>query len=47
LASTIPAGMVGDPDDFGHVTAFVCSEHARFMTGVSLPLDGGALRGLQ
>ncbi len=47
LAATIPAGMVGDPDDFGRVAAFVCSEHARFMTGVSIPLDGGALRGLQ
>lgn len=47
LATTIPAGMVGDPEDFGHVTAFVCSQHARFMTGVSIPLDGGALRGLQ
>lgn len=47
LATTIPAGMVGDPDDFGRVAAFVCSEHARFMTGVSIPLDGGALRGLQ
>lgn len=47
LAATIPAGMVGDPDDFGRVAAFLCSEHARFMTGVSIPLDGGALRGLQ
>ena len=47
LATTIPAGMVGDPDDVGRVAAFVCSEHARFMTGVSIPLDGGALRGLQ
>lgn len=47
LASTIPAGIVGDPDDFGHVAAFMCSEHAKFMTGVGLPLDGGALHGLQ
>ena len=47
LAATIPAGFVGDPDDFGHVAAFMCSTHARFMTGVSVPLDGGALRGLQ
>ncbi len=47
LASSIPAGVVGDPDDFGHVAAFMCSEHAKFMTGVGLPLDGGALHGLQ
>ena len=47
LASSIPAGVVGDPNDFGHVAAFMCSEHAKFMTGVGLPLDGGALHGLQ
>jgi 3-oxoacyl-[acyl-carrier protein] reductase len=47
LAASIPAGVVGDPDDFGHVAAFMCSEHAKFMTGVGLPLDGGALHGLQ
>lgn len=47
LASTIPAGIVGDPDDFGRVAAFMCSVHARFVTGTSVPLDGGALRGLQ
>lgn len=47
LATTIPTGRLGDPDDFGRVVAFVCSEHARFITGASIPLDGGALRGLQ
>lgn len=47
LAAAIPAGVLGDPDDFGHVAAFMCSIHARFMTGVALPLDGGALHGLQ
>jgi len=47
LGATIPAGFVGDPDDFGHVAAFMCSAHVRFMTGVSVPLDGGVLRGLQ
>lgn len=47
LAASIPAGKVGDPDDFGHVAAFMCSEHAKFMTGAAVPLDGGALHGLQ
>jgi 3-oxoacyl-[acyl-carrier protein] reductase len=36
----------GDPGDFGRVTAFLCSEHARFVTGVALPVDGGAYLGL-
>lgn len=47
VARTIPAGRVGDPDDFGHVAAFICSEHAKFITGAAIPLDGGALHGLQ
>jgi 3-oxoacyl-[acyl-carrier protein] reductase len=37
----IPAGFVGDPGDFGRVVAFVCSESARFITGVALTVDGG------
>ncbi len=47
LAASVPAGVLGDPDDFGKVAAFMCSVHTRFMTGVALPLDGGTLRGLQ
>lgn len=42
----IPAGFIGDPDDFGRIAAFMCSEHARFMTGVHLHVDGGAYAGL-
>ena len=38
----IPAGMVGDPDDFGRIAAFLCSDASRFMTGVQLHVDGGA-----
>lgn len=47
VAASIPARALGDPDDFGHVAAFVCSEHAKFITGAAIPLDGGALHGLQ
>lgn len=37
----IPAGFVGDPGDFGQVVAFLCSQQARFITGVALTVDGG------
>lgn len=43
----VPAGVVGDPADFGAVVAFLCSEQARFITGTALPVDGGAFKGLQ
>jgi 3-oxoacyl-[acyl-carrier protein] reductase len=46
-AQGIPAGVVGDPDDFGALVAFLCSEHAKFVTGTSVHIDGGAYAGLQ
>jgi 3-oxoacyl-[acyl-carrier protein] reductase len=46
LATGIPAGVIGDPADFGRVAAFLCSEHARFMTGTAIQVDGGAYEAL-
>lgn len=45
-ASGIPAGVVGQPDDFGRIAAFLCSEPASFLTGAAVPVDGGAYGGL-
>jgi 3-oxoacyl-[acyl-carrier protein] reductase len=42
----VPVGEIGRPDDFGAVVAFLCSDHARFITGAAIPVDGGAIRGL-
>jgi 3-oxoacyl-[acyl-carrier protein] reductase len=39
-------GRTGDPDDFGKVVAFLCSETANFINGVALGVDGGAVTGL-
>jgi 3-oxoacyl-[acyl-carrier protein] reductase len=46
-ARGIPAGCVGQPDDFGAIVAFLCSEPAKFMTGAAINVDGGACAGLQ
>jgi 3-oxoacyl-[acyl-carrier protein] reductase len=45
-AATVPARRLGDPADFGAVVAFLCSEQAKFVTGVALQVDGGAYPGL-
>ena len=45
-AMGIPAGIVGNADDFGRIAAFMCSDSAKFMTGVNLHVDGGAYAGL-
>ena len=39
-------GRTGDPEDFGKVVAFLCSEQARFINGIALGVDGGATSGL-
>lgn len=46
VAASIPAGVLGEAADFGAVAAFLCSEQARFVTGVQLHVDGGAYSAL-
>jgi 3-oxoacyl-[acyl-carrier protein] reductase len=46
LAAQVPARVIGDAVDFGRVAAFLCSEHARFVTGTATPVDGGTYAGL-
>ena len=41
-ASTIPAGRYGTRHEFGATCAFLCSQHAGFIVGQNLLLDGGA-----
>ncbi|WP_031528783.1 SDR family NAD(P)-dependent oxidoreductase [Dyadobacter crusticola] len=36
-----PMGTWGKPDDIGWAAVFLASEAAKFITGVSLPVDGG------
>ncbi len=42
----IPLGRYGRPQEFGDVVAFLASERASYVTGVSVVVDGGALDGL-
>jgi 3-oxoacyl-[acyl-carrier protein] reductase len=47
LLADVPVGHLGDPDGFGATAAFLCSRQAAFITGVGLPVDGGATKALQ
>ena len=40
--STIPASRYGTATEFGAACAFLCSQHAAFMIGQNVLLDGGA-----
>ena len=41
LART-PMGQLGQPEDVGYAAVYLCSPAASFVTGVVLPVDGGA-----
>jgi 3-oxoacyl-[acyl-carrier protein] reductase len=40
-----PAQRFGHPDEFGQTCAFLCSQHAGFITGHNFLIDGGAFPG--
>ena len=42
-AATIPAGRYGTAAEFGAMCAFLCSQHAGFIVGQNILLDGGAM----
>jgi 3-oxoacyl-[acyl-carrier protein] reductase len=41
----IPARRFGTPQEFGAICAFLCSQHAAYITGQNLLADGGAYAG--
>ena len=43
LVSTVPVKRLATPDEIAHVIAFVASANASYMTGASIPVDGGML----
>ncbi|MAU55292.1 MAG: 3-oxoacyl-ACP reductase [Flavobacteriaceae bacterium] len=46
ITSSIAANRFGRPDEFGATCAFLCSEHAGFISGQNLQMDGGSYEGL-
>lgn len=43
-AKEIPLGRIGKPEEFANAAVFLCSPAAGFITGVMLPVDGGAIK---
>jgi 3-oxoacyl-[acyl-carrier protein] reductase len=41
IARNIPIGYFGDPEDIGHLVAFLASPLARYIAGAVIPVDGG------
>jgi 3-oxoacyl-[acyl-carrier protein] reductase len=46
MASSIAAGRLGTPEEFGAACAYLCSAQAGYVSGQNLQLDGGSYPGL-
>jgi 3-oxoacyl-[acyl-carrier protein] reductase len=46
IFATIPMGRYGDPGEFAAAAVFLLSDAASYITGASLQVDGGMIRGI-
>jgi 3-oxoacyl-[acyl-carrier protein] reductase len=44
--ATIPLGRLGAPREIGDLVAFLCSDRGAYVSGTTIPVDGGLLRSL-
>jgi 3-oxoacyl-[acyl-carrier protein] reductase len=44
--ANIPLGRYGEPPEFGRVAAFLLSDAASYVTGASVQVDGGLVKGV-
>ncbi|MFQ5630355.1 MAG: SDR family oxidoreductase [bacterium] len=46
IVNNVPMQRMGKPEELAALIAFLCSERASYITGATIPVDGGAYRGL-
>ncbi|MDT8323455.1 MAG: SDR family oxidoreductase [Bacteroidota bacterium] len=46
VTANIPTGRIGMPDEIAHLAVFLASARASYITGTTIPVDGGLNRGL-
>ncbi|WP_213592434.1 SDR family oxidoreductase [Paenibacillus humicus] len=45
MQARIPLGRISEPQDQGNAAVWLCSDMAKYVTGVALPVDGGFVAG--
>jgi 3-oxoacyl-[acyl-carrier protein] reductase len=46
MTKDIPIGRIGDPQEFANLVVFLASERANYITGTTIQVDGGLVKGL-
>ena len=46
VALAVPMRRIGEPEEVAYTAAWLCSEQASFITGATVPVDGGRLAGI-
>ncbi len=46
MKEQVPLKRLGAPPEYGYLVAFLASEHASYITGTNIPIDGGLLRSI-
>lgn len=46
ISKLIPAGRLGEPEELANLVVFLTSERASYITGTSIQVDGGAVKGI-
>jgi NAD(P)-dependent dehydrogenase (short-subunit alcohol dehydrogenase family) len=45
MARAEPLKRLGEPEEIGEAVAWLCSDHASYVTGLPMPVDGGFMAG--
>ena len=46
MTEEIPLGRIGDPEEFANLVVFLASARASYITGATIQVDGGMVKGL-
>ena len=46
MTQNIPLGRIGNPQEFANLVVFLASERASYITGTTIQVDGGMIKGL-
>ena len=46
IAAAVPMGRIGNREEVAQVVAWLCSDLSSFVTGVTIPVDGGRMAGV-